>query len=198
MNLGLTGGIATGKSTVSAMLVRRGAKLIDADQIAREVVLPGSPVLAQVSERFGKAVLQEDGGLHRKKLGEIIFADPSARKELENILHPPIRMIMKERMRTWETEHPHDLVVVDIPLLFESNLQSMFSEVMLVYTTTEIQLERLMRREGIGMFEAQLRLKAQMEIDKKKTLADIVIDNSGTVEETEKQIDDFWHRKGLR
>jgi dephospho-CoA kinase len=198
MNLGLTGGIATGKSTVSAMLVRRGAKLIDADQIAREVVLPGSPVLAQVAERFGRAVLQEDGGLHRKKLGEIIFADPSARKELENILHPPIRMIMKERMQTWETEHPRDLVVVDIPLLFESNLQSMFSEVMLVYTTTEIQLERLMRREGIGMFEAQLRLKAQMEIDKKKTLADIVIDNSGTVEETEKQIDDFWHRKGLR
>ncbi len=198
MNIGLTGGIACGKSTVAAMLVRRGALLVDADQIAREVVLPGSPVLAQVAERFGQAVLLADGSLNRKKLGEFVFGNAAARKDLEAILHPPIRAIMKERMSRYEREHPDRLVVVDVPLLYESGLQHMFSEVMVVYVPKEIQVERLMKRDGLSPEQAAERLNAQMPIEEKKKLADVVIDNSGTLEHTERQIEEFWRRKGLR
>ncbi len=197
MNIGLTGGIACGKSTVSEMLVRRGAILVDADRIAREVVEPGSPVLAQVASRFGQAVLNPDGTLHRKKLGDIIFADEFARKELEGILHPPIRKLMRERMEHGEKLHPDKLVVVDVPLLYESGLPAMFSEVMVVYAPRHIQIQRLMNREGISLDQAEERLKAQMPIDRKKELADIVIDNGGTLQETEQQISLFWVRKGL-
>lgn len=197
MNIGLTGGIATGKSTVSAMLVQRGAVLIDADQIAREVVLPGSPILNEVVSRFGQAVLLEDGSLHRKKLGQIIFGDTEARKDLEAILHPPIRTMMKLRMKALETEDPDRLVVADIPLLFESNLQDPYAEIMLVYVPMEIQKQRLMQRDNLNELEAEARLSSQMPIEQKKKLADIVIDNSGTIEDTEKQIDYFWKRKRL-
>lgn len=115
MNIGLTGGIACGKSTVSAMLVSRGALLVDADTIARDVVEPGSPVLEQVAAHFGQAVLQADGSLHRKKLGEIIFGNTEARKQLESILHPPIRSQMREQMDAYERQFPGKLVVVDVP-----------------------------------------------------------------------------------
>jgi dephospho-CoA kinase len=197
VNIGLTGGIATGKSTVSAMLVQRGAVLIDADQIARDVVLPGSPVLDKVVSKFGQAVLLEDGSLHRKKLGQIIFGNPKARKELEAILHPPIRAMIKSQMEALEKEDPHRLVVVDIPLLFESKLQEPYSEIMLVYVPTAIQKQRLMQRDHLNEIEAEARLNSQMPIEEKKKLADIVIDNSGTIEETDKQIDFFWQRKRL-
>lgn len=197
MNIGLTGGIACGKSTVAAMLVRRGAVLIDADQIAREVVEPGSPVLERVAARFGQAVLLPDGGLHRKKLGEIIFNDASARDDLQNLLHPPIRTIMKERMQRYESERPDRLVVVDVPLLFESKLEWMFTEVMLVYIPRELQLQRLMQRDGITLEQAESRLRAQMPIDDKKALAQIIIDNSGELAETERQLELFWRERGI-
>lgn len=197
MKIGLTGGIATGKSTVSKMLVQRGALLVDSDQIAREVVLPGSPVLAQVAQRFGQAILHSDGSLHRKKLGEIIFSDAEARKDLEAILHPPIKTIQLERIMQFEQEHPNRLVVVDIPLLYESNAQHRFSEVMVVYVPQSIQIERLMKRDQITEEQAIARLSSQMSIEEKKNLADVVIDNSGTLEQTEDQIDAFWKRKGL-
>jgi dephospho-CoA kinase len=197
MNIGLTGGIACGKSTVAAMLVRRGAILIDADKIAREVVEPGSPVLDRVADRFGQAVLLSDGSLNRKKLGEIIFNDQKAREDLQNLLHPPIRTLMRERMRRFEQEEPKRLVVVDVPLLFESKLEWMFSEIMLVYVPRQMQLQRLMQRDGLTPEQAESRLRAQMPIDEKKSLADIVIDNSGSLEETERQIDLFWSERGL-
>lgn len=195
MNIGLTGGIASGKSTVSAMLVKRGAVLIDADQIAREVVLPGSPVLSEVVSRFGQAVLLEDNSLNRKKLGEIIFGDYAARKELEAITHPPIRAVMISRMKQLEQEDSSRLVVVDIPLLYESQLQNFFSAVMLVYISKELQLIRLMQRDQLSAASAEARLVSQMSIDEKKKLADIVIDNSGTIQQTEEQIDRFWLEK---
>ncbi|MBD0381315.1 dephospho-CoA kinase [Paenibacillus sedimenti] len=197
MNIGLTGGIACGKSTVSAMLVSRGAILVDADQLARDVVEPGSPVLERVAAQFGQAVLHADGSLNRKKLGEIIFADTAARKQLENLLHPPIRSLMREQMETAEREHPQKLVVIDVPLLYESGLTSMFQEVMVVYVPREVQVERLMLRDGITEMAAQERLAAQISIEEKRGLADIVIDNSGTREETSRQVDQFWFRKGL-
>lgn len=197
MNLGLTGGIACGKSTVAAMLVRRGAILIDADQIARIVVEPGSPVLDRIVERFGQAVLNPDGSLHRKKLGEIVFNDASAREDLERLIHPAIRAMMTERMAHFEREHPRKLVVVDVPLLFESKLEGMFSEIMLVYIPKELQLTRLMHRDGLTAEQAESRLNAQMPIEDKKALADIIIDNRGSLEETERQIDRFWNERGL-
>ncbi len=198
MNIGLTGGIASGKSTVSAMLVQKGAALIDADQIAREVVLPGSPVLDQVFQRFGQALRMENGALDRKKLGEIVFADASARKDLEALLHPPIRNIMKERMQQWEQAEPNRLVVVDVPLLFENNLQGMFAQTVLVYVPEEVQLERLMIRDGLGRDAARRRIDAQMSIERKKDFADVVIDNSGSLDQTEIQIDEFLRGKGMR
>jgi len=197
MNIGLTGGIACGKSTVAAMLVRRGAILIDADQIAREVVLPGAPALGAVAERFGESVLNEDGSLNRKALGEIVFKEEAARKDLEAILHPRIRATMKERMEEANRLTPDKLVVVDVPLLFESKLEFMFEETLLVYIPRELQRVRLMERDGISAEQAERRLAAQMPIDDKRALADAIIDNSGTLEQTERQIDQYWTRKGL-
>ncbi|MCM3127277.1 dephospho-CoA kinase [Paenibacillus provencensis] len=197
MNIGLTGGIATGKSSVSRYLVSLGAILIDADQIAREVMLPGHPVLAAVIERFGQAVLNEDGTLHRKKLGEIVFGNSAELKALNDITHPAIRQEMRERMRMFEQEQPDKLVVSDIPLLYESRLSEQFEQVMVVYVPAEVQLKRLMERDGISKEDALSRLNAQMDIEEKKRRADIVIDNSGSMEETKAQILKFWHDKGL-
>jgi dephospho-CoA kinase len=197
MNIGLTGGIACGKSTVANLLVRRGALLIDADQIAREVVLPGSPALGQIVQRFGQAVLQEDGSLYRKKLGEIIFADQAARRELEAIVHPVIRQRMREQLSAFEQADPDKLVVVDIPLLYESKLESMVDDVLVVYVPRDIQLERLMTRDGLTIEQAEGRLAAQMPIEEKRALADFVIDNSGTLEQTEREVDAFWKGMGL-
>ncbi|WP_159881569.1 dephospho-CoA kinase [Paenibacillus puerhi] len=197
MNIGLTGGIASGKSTVAAMLVRRGALLVDADRIAREVVEPNTPVLAQVIERFGADLLLQDGSLNRKKLGEKVFGDPEALRDLEGLLHPPIRATMRERMSRYQEDHPDKLVVVDIPLLYESGLQGMVEEVMVVYVPREVQLARLIARDGMSPEEAEKRLNAQMSIEDKKRMADIVITNTGSLEETEGQIDAFWKERGL-
>lgn len=197
MNIGLTGGIASGKSTVARMLVESGAALVDADRIAREIVEPGQPSLAQIVERFGQAVLHEDGTLNRKKLGEIVFADEAKRKALEAITHPAIRAVMRERMDKLQREAPKRLVVVDVPLLYESGLQSLFEEVMVVYVPRSVQLERLIKRDGLSKADAERRLNAQMDIEEKKRLADIVIDNSGSLEDTALQLERFRKAKGL-
>ncbi len=197
MNIGLTGGIATGKSTVSGMLSRRGALIIDIDRIAREVVEPGKPALLAIVERFGQAVLQPDGTLDRQKLGAIVFSDPSERKALEQITHPAIRAVMKERMQEYEREYPDRLTVVDVPLLYESRLESYFEKVMVVYVPRHEQKRRLMERDRLTGEEAEQRLNAQMDIEEKKRRADIVIDNSGSLEETERQLDRFWRETGF-
>lgn len=197
MNIGLTGGIATGKSTVARLLTERGAILIDLDGIAREVVEPGQPSLFAVAERFGQAVLQADGTLDRKKLGAVVFADPTERKALEAILHPAIRAVMKQRMDYHEAQSPKKLVVVDVPLLYESGLESYFEQIMVVYVPRQVQLQRLLERDKLSMDEAIKRLEAQMNIEEKKLRADILIDNSGSLERTEEQIDRCWREKGL-
>lgn len=197
MNIGLTGGIATGKSTVAKLLTERGALLIDLDKIAREVVEPGQPALLAIAERFGQAVLQPDGSLDRKRLGSIVFADSAERKALEAITHPAIRAVMKERMARGETEEPDRLVVVDVPLLYESKLESYFHRVMVVYAPREAQLGRLIERDGLSREEAEQRLAAQMDIEEKKRRADVLIDNGGTPEETNRQIERFWRETGL-
>lgn len=197
MNIGLTGGIATGKSTVASLLARRGALLIDLDRIAREIVEPGQPSLEAIAREFGQAVLQPDGTLDRKKLGSIVFADTDRRKALERITHPAIRAVMKERMQACESEFPERLTVVDVPLLYESRLTSYFSKVMVVYVPRDEQLRRLIERDKLSATEAERRLAAQMDIEEKKRLADYVIDNGGSLEDTERQIERLWREMGL-
>ncbi|MFD2671694.1 dephospho-CoA kinase [Marinicrinis sediminis] len=188
MNIGLTGGIACGKSTVANMLVEGGAVLVDADQIAREVVLPGSSVLQEIEARFGADILDEYGSLKRKELGKIVFQDDQARKALEDIMHPAIRALMKARMEELEQADPNRLVVVDVPLLYESDLVHLFENVMVVYIPTTLQLKRLMDRDGLDEAAARQRLQAQMPIEEKKRRADFVIDNQGTLVQTREQV----------
>lgn len=197
MNVGLTGGIACGKSTVSRLLAERGGHIVDADRIAREVVLPGTPGLQAVVDAFGPDVLAEDGALDRKKLGAIVFANESERKRLESLLHPLIRAEMARQMADWNEREPDALVVVDIPLLYESGLDRLFAfeEIIVVYVPKDIQLERLMLRDGLTREEALRRVDAQMPIERKREIADVVIDNSGTLEQTEAQVERYVARK---
>ncbi|ANF96291.1 dephospho-CoA kinase [Paenibacillus bovis] len=197
MNIGLTGGIATGKSTVSAWLVQHGAALVDADLIAREIMMPGHPVLQQVRERFGAHMLNEDGTLNRKQLGEHIFTHPEERQALEGITHPAIRALIHSRVAELEAADPQRLVIADIPLLLEARDAYRFDEIMVVYVPREIQLQRLMQRDGLTAEQAEKRLAAQMDIEEKKRIADIVIDNSGTPEQTQQQLQQFWESKRL-
>lgn len=197
MKLGLTGGIACGKSTVSAMLVQRGAKLIDADVVAREVVLPGEPALKDIAAAFGEQVLNEDGTLDRKKLGAVVFGNRELLDILESILHPAIRSRMWDKINGYEAEDPSQLIVADIPLLYETGQAGLYDDVMVVYVPKAVQLERLMARNSLSPEEAEKRIALQMDIEEKKQLAGIVIDNSGTLQDTERQIDEFWRKQGL-
>ncbi|WP_027093969.1 dephospho-CoA kinase [Cohnella thermotolerans] len=197
MNIGLTGGIATGKSTVSRLLTERGAALVDLDRIAREVVEPGQAPLRQIVQRFGQAVLNEDGTLNRSKLGAIVFSNEAERKALEAITHPAIRASMRDQMEALQRERPDRLVVVDVPLLYESGLQPFFERVMVVYAPRAVQLERLMKRNALSEEEAMQRINAQMDIEEKRRLADIVIDNGSSLEHTVEQVDRFWRDMGL-
>jgi len=197
MNIGLTGGIATGKSTVAMLLARKGALIIDLDQIAREVVAPGQPALARIAEQFGQAVLQPDGTLDRKKLGGIVFSDPERRKQLEAITHPAIRALMQSRMQENAIRYPNLLTVVDVPLLYESRLTSYFERVVVVYIPRDEQLGRLMSRDKLARADAEKRLSAQIDIEEKRKLADYVIDNRGSQEATAQQVDRLWRELGL-
>ncbi|BBI34920.1 dephospho-CoA kinase [Cohnella abietis] len=197
MNIGLTGGIATGKSTVAKLLIKQGAILIDLDAIAREVVEPGQPALLAIAARFGQAVLQENGSLDRKKLGTIVFTNTAERKALEAITHPAIRAVMRDRMAYHAEKSSSKLVVVDVPLLYESGLESYFEQIMVVYVPRTEQLQRLIERDKLTTDEAQRRLDAQMDIEEKRLRADILIDNSGSLVSTEQQIERYWREKGL-
>ncbi|MBD2871580.1 dephospho-CoA kinase [Paenibacillus arenilitoris] len=197
MRIGLTGGIASGKSTVARMLAERGALLVDADQVAREVVLPGEKALEAIASAFGQAVLEADGSLNRKALGDIVFRDKAKLARLEAITHPAIRERMQHRIHSYEERHPDRLVVADIPLLYETKQQHLYDGVMVVYVPSDLQRARLMERNEIPAEEAERRISLQMDIEEKRRLADWVIDNGGTLAETEKQIDLFWKSQRL-
>lgn len=197
MNIGLTGGIACGKSTVSRLLASRGAIVIDADILAREVVEPGAPALAEVVRVFGPDMLNGDGTLNRKQLGKVVFENDAKRKQLEELLHPAIIQLLQERMAEAERLQPDKLVVADVPLLYEAQMEDLFQEVLVVAVDREIQLERLMQRDGLNREEAEQRIDAQMPLEWKKEWADVVIDNSGTPEETERQVEQYLRKKGL-
>jgi dephospho-CoA kinase len=189
--IGLTGGIATGKSTVDRMLGAHGATVIDADELAREAVRPGEPTLDRVVERFGEDVRSADGSLDRGRLGKIVFADSDARHDLERITYPRIIELTRERIAA-ALAGTAPLVVVDIPLLFENAREGMFEGVLLVYAPAEIQLQRLRERNDLDETAARQRLAAQLPIDDKRARATWIIDNTGDEAATQRAVDAWW------
>ena len=182
--VGLTGGIATGKSTVTAMLASPSVRVVDADALAREVVEPGTPAHAQIVADFGKEVLQPDGRLDRARLGEIVFPDPAKRKRLEAITHPAIRVRFEGIMADLERQGFDGLLIWDAALLVESGGHNKMDKVVVVATDPATQLRRLMARDGSTEEAARARTASQMPLAVKERAADYVIDNSGTREET--------------
>ena len=187
MIIGLTGSIATGKSTVSRMLKEKGYPIVDADEISRRVVDPGSPVLTSIMEAFGPDVLLSNGSLNREKLGSLIFNNKEEREKLNRIMHPAVRKEMLRQKEMW-LEKGANTIIMDIPLLFESKLQSYVDKIIVVSVTPPIQKERLIARNGYSAVEAEARINSQFPIAEKEKGADAVIDNNGTLEETENQL----------
>lgn len=187
MIIGLTGSIASGKSTVSNMLKVLGYPIIDADIVARIVVEKGTETLEMITEVFGQEVIAEDGSLNREKLGGIIFSDPSKRKTLNDIIHPAIRAEML-RQKEQLLKEGYPTIIMDIPLLFESKLQSYVEKILVVTVTEEMQLERLMARNNFTLEEAKARIQSQLPLSIKEKEADAVIYNNGTLESTEQQL----------
>ena len=189
LRVGLTGGIGTGKSEVSRRLAAQGAVVIDADLIAREVVEPGTDGLAEVVEAFGPGVLRPDGGLDRARLGDIVFADPALRSKLNAIIHPRVARRMAELERA---AGPGAIVVHDVPLIAENGRAGAYDVVVVVDAPPRIQAERLVRRRGMTREQARARMAAQASREQRLAIADIVIDNSGSLAELDRQVGDLW------
>ncbi len=185
---GLTGGIATGKSTVTALFASFGAAVIDADRIAREVVARGSPAWEKIVEHFGTGVLRPDGELDRERLGGVIFSDAVQKDVLNRIVHPEVFREMDRRIRELGEGNRARVVICDVPLLIETGAHQDFEEVILVYVPEPLQIRRLMERDGISRDEALRKVRSQMSIDEKRAYATIVIDNSASREETAKEV----------
>lgn len=195
----ITGGIACGKTTVSAMLEKLGAPLIDFDLIARQVVEPGTDGLAKIVDYFGKQVLQPDGRLDRKSLSDIVFQDVEKRKKLESFTHPAIYEEFFRQVEAITQKDPKAIIQVGVPLLIELNLTYLFDAVVVVYIPAEEQARRLAKRDGITIEEAENILKAQLPIDDKKPYATFLVDNTGDLETTEKRVEELWEElKKLR
>ncbi len=192
--VGVTGGIATGKSTVSEMLKELGCPLIDFDEIARKVVEPGKPAWKQIVDYFGKDVLMEDGTLNRKKLSDIVFSDLEKRKMLERFTHPRIYEEFIRQINEIVKKDPDAIIQVAVPLLIELNHQYRFHKIIVVYTSKETQIKRLMKRDGITREQAENILRAQLPIEEKIGYADFVINNEGSIEETRKQVIEVWKK----
>ncbi|OKO90805.1 dephospho-CoA kinase [Geobacillus proteiniphilus] len=187
LTIGLTGGIASGKSTVSAMMRELGLPVIDADEAARAVVRPGEDAYRQIVAAFGPDILQTNGEIDRAKLGAIVFNDEEERKKLNAIVHPAVRRKMLAEKEAL-VRSGAKTVVLDIPLLFESGLTSWVDKVLVVYVDDDIQLRRLMARNGFTEEEARARIHAQWPLAEKMKRADAVINNNGTKEETRRQL----------
>ena len=195
--IGLTEGIASGKSTVARLLERLGASVVDADILAREVVEPGEEALNAIALRFGEDVLNSDGTLNRTRLGEIVFSDPAARRDLEGITHPAIRKKADERLQRLQAAGVETAFYM-APLLFEAGLAARFAEIWVVYVAPETQLERLVSRDGLERAAALARIASQMPMEQKKALGQVVIDNSGSKEELEAQVARLWREEILK
>jgi dephospho-CoA kinase len=190
--LGVTGGIASGKTTVANMLAELGAPIVDFDLIARKVVEPGQPALRDIVDYFGKQVLQEDGTLDRKKVSAIVFRDTEKRKKLEGFIHPRMGQEVIRQVNEFAGRDPHAIIQMVVPLMIELNLQYQCHKLLVVYVPEETQIQRLMARDNIDREAAAAMLKAQLPIDEKLGYADFVIRNDGPLEETRGQVEALW------
>jgi len=192
--IGLTGGIAAGKSVVSARLASLGAVVIDADVLARDAVAPGSPGLMAVIARFGDAALAPDGSLDRAALGSLVFSDPAARADLNAIVHPEVHRLYAEALASIAASDPEAIVVYDVPLLVEARSADEFSAVIVVHASAPVRIDRLVALRGMDRASAHDRVEAQASDDERLAVADVVIDTSGTMQHTLQQVDALWER----
>ncbi|HEY0969960.1 MAG TPA: dephospho-CoA kinase [Gemmatimonadales bacterium] len=189
--IGLTGNIASGKSTVARMLAARGAVIVDADLLAREVVRPGTPALARIVERWGEGVLSPDGALDRPELRQVVFSDREQLEELNAIVHPEVERLRERRIEE-AREAGAGVVVCDIPLLFERHLADRFDAILLVDAPRPVRLERLVRDRGLHEAEAMDMIAAQMPAELKRARSDFVIDNTGSIDDLRRRVDEVW------
>ena len=194
--IGLTGGIASGKSTVADLIAAHGIPVIDADQLSRDAVLPGTEALNRIAEVFGRKVLNHDGTLDRKALSEIIFAEPGARITLEGILHPAIKKLAENRLAELR-EKGEPAVLYVAPLLIEAGAVDRVDEIWVVYVDSDIQLERLKKRDGISREDAMKRLSSQMPMEEKRRHGTVVIENCGTLEELQEKVNELCKAEKL-
>ena len=193
LKVGLTGSIAVGKSFVLGVLKELGCHVLDADEVAREVVKPGTAGLRAVVEAFGDEVLRADGTLDRSKLGSIVFTDENKRRQINSILHPFIITAQDEELRRLEREDPQGIAVVDAALMIESGGYKRFDKLIVVHCDPEIQLQRLMKRDQLSREDAERRINSQMPQEEKKRYADFLIDTSGPFESTRQQVELAFH-----
>jgi dephospho-CoA kinase len=192
--LGVTGSIATGKSTVAAMLAELGARTIDFDVLSRVVVEPGKPAWKDIVAFFGEQVLREDQTLDREKLRDIVFKDMQKKKKLESFQHPRIGEDFMELVKQYAGEDPNAIIQVVVPLLIEVNMHPLFHNILMVYASEEAQKKRLMNRDGSSEEMAMNMIRSQLSVEEKKGFCDLMIDNSGSLEQTRKQVEKLWQK----
>lgn len=190
--MGVTGGVASGKTTVARMIADLGAPTIDFDLLSRSVVEPHKPAWKDILAYFGRKVLLADETLDRRKIAQIVFRDPAQRRKLESFIHPRIFDEYARRVKDIAAEDPRAIVQVVVPLLFETKIEHFFDKIILVYIPRAMQAERLIKRDGISRPMAENIIKAQRPIEKKRNYADFVVDNSGTLGETKRQVQAVW------
>lgn len=194
MLIGLTGGIASGKSTVAGMLRDHGAVVVDADLLAREVVEPGTPALRSIRELFGDELIRPDGSLDRARLGTIVFGDRQAREQLNAIVHPAVRELAKKRFADAAAADSEAIIVYDVPLLAESETHSHFDLIVLADAPAEVRRRRLIELRGLNAEEASRRVNAQASDDARRTIADVIVDTTESLDETAAEVDRLWAR----
>ena len=195
--IGLTGGIGTGKSTVSEYLSEQNFAIVDADLISRQVVEPGMPLLDELEAAFGSDIINEDGSLNRKGLAAIVFNDVEQRKLMDSIMHKEILAEMRRVMEEFQQQGTHQGIIIDAPLLFEIGLEKWCGQVWLVTADMDLRIERVCVRDDAKPEEVEARIRNQMSDDEKKKLSDEILDNSGTLEELHKQISELLQKKGF-
>jgi dephospho-CoA kinase len=191
ITVGLTGGIATGKSTVASVMARFGATVLDADHVVRELQRPGTTVYQAILQAFGPSILQSDGTINRKRLGEMVFQDEGARRRLEATIHPALVAAIEERLRAFESQGVK-LCVVELPLLIEAGAQGRFDWVVVVTAPEEVQVSRLMADRGLTREEALARIRSQMPLQEKVAAADFVVENVGDLQEIERRVQELY------
>ena len=192
--IALTGGIASGKSTIAARLAEHGAVIVDADRIVRDVQQPGSPVLDAIASAFGEDVIDADGSLDRAALGARVFGDDAALQRLNAIVHPAVRAESQRRFDSALAADPAAVIVYDVPLLVEARVDDPWDLIVVADAPAEVREERLVHERGLDREEARKRIASQASDEKRRAVADVVVDTAGSLDDTLRQTDDLWHR----